>query len=140
MPKLRNALTAAFFFATLAPGISSEMASADTNRQGLTVPAVVSVAYRDPRVATSARDVGRQGGFAVAGATRWMASSDQGAPVGAFAAPGVISVAYADPRIATGAAGVLRQGGLATAGAVRWVGGPSIAAEAKVGAVRLGSL
>lgn len=141
MSKFANTLSAvALSLALSASASASETLPVDTNRQAFTVPAVISVAYRDPRVATDARDVGRQGGFAVAGATRWIGSTGQEAPVGAFTAPGVISAAYGDPRIVTSAAGVVRQGGLATAGTVRWVSGPSVVSEAKAEAVRLGAL
>lgn len=141
MPKLTNTFAAvALSFAMFAPAKASETVSVDTNRQGATVPAVISVAYRAPQIATSARDVGRQGGFAIAGATRWAVSTEQDAPVGAFTAPGVISAAYDDPRIIISSTGVIRQGGLATAGTVRWLGGSPVIAETKAEAVRLGAL
>jgi len=140
MSKFTNTLAAAVFFVTGTSAIASETIRTDTNSQGFTVPVVISVAYRNPRIAASARDVGRQGGFAVAGATRWIVSTNQDAPVGPFTAPGVISVAYGDPRIVARAAGVIRQGGLATAGIVRWMSVPSVDAEAKPETVRLGAL
>lgn len=121
MSKLANTFAAAvtLSLAALAPASASETAFVQTDRQGATVPAVISVAYGDPSIATSARGIARQGGFKVAGAVRWLSAMETAAPVAAFAAPAVISVAYRDPRIATTTRDVVRQGGFKVAGATR---------------------
>jgi len=130
MSNLTNTFAAAIAIslATLAPTGASEMTSVQTARQGTTMPAVISVAYRDPSIAMSARDVVRQGGFKVVGAVRWLGASKTTAPVAAFAAPTVISVAYHNPRIATTTRDVVRQGGFQVAGATRWLGSSDKAA------------
>lgn len=124
MSNLSNTFAAAvtLSLAALAPVSASETSSAETVRQGFTLPAVISVAYANPRTATSAREVVRQGGFQVAGATRWLGAAERTAPVAAFTVPAVISVAYRDPRIAGSARDVVRQGGFQVAGAARWLG------------------
>ncbi|MGH1588695.1 hypothetical protein ACRBEV_10405 [Methylobacterium phyllosphaerae] len=130
MSNLTNTFAAvvALSLTALAPAGASETASVQTARQGATVPAVISVAYGDPSIATSARDVARQGGFKVAGAVRWLGVSETTAPVAAFAAPAVISVAYGNPRIASTTRDVVRQGGFKVAGATRWLGSSNQAA------------
>ena len=81
MPVSKNAFAAALALSisTFAIAGASEMKPEETARQGFVVPSVISVAYRDPRIAMNAAEAFRQGGFKVAGATRWLGAPE---PVG----------------------------------------------------------
>lgn len=75
MSSRMKALAAALALSTPAPVNAAEPTDTQTTRQGFVVPAVISVAYRNPRITTNATEVHRQGGFATAGAVRWLAVS-----------------------------------------------------------------
>jgi hypothetical protein len=142
MPVRKNAFAAALALSisTFAIAGASEMKPEETARQGFVVPSVISVAYRDPRIATNAAEAFRQGGFKVAGATRWLGAPEPVAPVAAFTAPGVISVSYRDPRISMNGTEVRRQGGFAAPGAVRWLAAAPDIIEVKADTIKLGAL
>ncbi len=127
-------------FAALGQAEAADASSAEGARQTYDVPSVVGAAYHDPRVATNAAEVRRQGGFAAAGAVRWTATPDQSAQAAVLDFPSVIGAAYHDPRVATNAAEVRRQGGAVTAGAIRWLPTAPTQTDARLHRVRVGAL
>ena len=97
---------AALTFAAL----SSSTAVAEPNSaSAFSVPPVIGAAYTDASRADSVVDVRRQGGFAIAGAVRWLAQapSTEVQARGVYV-PGVIGAAYEDRSLARSAEEVRR--------------------------------
>lgn len=71
MPRA-SLLAALAFTAFTAPAPAGDTGTASPAAEPFKAPGVVTVAYRDRRVATDAAGVLRQGGLATAGAVRWL--------------------------------------------------------------------
>ena len=112
---------AALTFAALAS--STAVAGSVDRADAVSVPAVIGAAYNNANRADSVVDVRRQGGFATAGAVRWLAQApaDETPARPVFNSPGVIGAMNESQSLARSAEDVRRQGGFATAAAVRWL-------------------
>ena len=87
---------------------------------------VGAMTFETQGVAVNATQVGRQGGFATAGAARWTTTPvEQVSAEPAYNAGSVGALTLETLGLATHAGAVRNQGGARTAAAVRWVSAPA---------------
>ena len=85
------------------------------------IPAVAGAMNESRSLARSADEVRSQGGFATAGAVRWLSRAPEAGVHASIPVPSVIGAMRQTRALARSADEVARQGGFATAGAIRWL-------------------